>query len=72
MALVRRGLRDIVAEGSAIPSDSCCRFWGPLTTGAFLISYPDMIPTTGTGMQRGSVAVAITRTPAARPRPWTN
>jgi hypothetical protein len=53
------GLGDLLAEGSAIPAESCCRLWGPLSTGAFLVSYPEMIPTTGSGMQRGSVSVAI-------------
>lgn len=53
------GLRDLLAEGSVIPAESCCRFWAPLSTGAFLVSYPEMIPTTGSGMQRGTVSVAI-------------
>lgn len=53
------GLGDLLAEGSAIPAESCCRLWGPLSTGAFLVAYPQMIPTTGNGMQRSSVSVAI-------------
>ena len=55
----RAGIRELLADGSVIPSESCCRFWGPLSTGAFLFSYPEMIPTTGSGMQRGTVSVAI-------------
>ena len=53
------GLGDLLAEGSAIPAESCCHLWGPLSTGAFLVAYPEMIPTTGSGMQRGSVSVAV-------------
>ncbi len=53
------GLFDLLTEGSVIPADSCCRFWGPLSSGAFLVSYPEMIPTTGRGMHRSSVSVAI-------------
>lgn len=53
------GLGDLLAGGSAIPAESCCHLWGPLSTGAFLVAYPEMIPTTGSGMQRGSVSVAI-------------
>ena len=41
------------------PTESCCRFWGPLHNGAFLISYPEMMPTQGTGTKRGSVTAAI-------------
>ena len=39
---------------------SCCRPWGPLSTGAFLVSYPEMIPTLGSGTVTGSVWVAVT------------
>ena len=53
------GLGDLLAEGSAIPAESCCRLWGPLSTGAFPVASPQMIPTTGNGMQRSSVSVAI-------------
>ena len=47
-------------DRSATPEHSCCQFWGPLATGAFLLSYPGMIPTTGTGTKRSSVLAAIT------------
>lgn len=36
------GLRDLLADGSVIPAGSCCRFWAPLATGAFLLSYPEL------------------------------
>ena len=38
---------------------SCCTIWAPLPTGAFLLSYPQMIPNTGSGMRRGSVSAAV-------------
>ena len=41
-------------------AESCCRLHGPLPTGAFLLSYPELVPTTGRGMKRGSVSAAIT------------
>ena len=46
-------------DRSVTPAESCCRLWGPLPTGAFLLSYPGMIPNTGTGMKRSSVSSAI-------------
>ena len=45
--------------GSATPEQSCCQIRGPLATGDFLLSYPGMIPTTGTGTRRSSVSSAI-------------
>ncbi len=53
------GVGDLVIEGSVIPSESCCNFWGPLSTGAFLLSYPELVPVTGSGMQRASASAAI-------------
>ena len=47
-------------DRSVTPAESCCRLWGPLATGAFLLSYPEMIPQTGTGTKRGTVTAAIT------------
>ena len=47
-------------DRSVTPDASCCRLWGPLTTGAFLLSYPEMIPARGRGTVTGSVSVAIT------------
>ena len=47
-------------DRSVTPSASCCRFWGPLPTGAFLLSSPQMIPNTGTGAKRASVTATIT------------
>ena len=48
-----------VAEGSATPAHSCCTLRGPLATGAFLLSYPEMMPNRGRGTQRGLVTAAI-------------
>jgi len=42
-----------------IPGESCCRLWGPLHTGAFLLSYPQMIPNEGSGSKRASVTAAV-------------
>ena len=42
------------------PAESCCNLWGPLPTGAFLLSYPEMIPAMGSGTKKGSVTAAIT------------
>ena len=42
-----------------IPGESCCRLWGSLHTGAFLLSYPQMIPNEGTGTRRASVTAAV-------------
>ena len=47
-------------DRSVIPAGSCCRLWGPLRTGAFLLSYPEMIPNEGSGTRRASVTAAIT------------
>ena len=47
-------------DRSVMPAESCCRLWGPLATGAFLLSYPEMIPYTGTGTKRATVSAAIT------------
>ncbi len=63
------GLRDLVMEGSVIPSESCCNFWGPLSTGAFLLSYPELIPVTGSGVQRASVSAAIIADSGGTARP---
>ena len=52
-------LREILERQTVTPAESCCRFWGPLPNGAFLLSYPEMIPTTGSGTKRGSVSVAL-------------
>lgn len=52
--------RMVEGDRSAIPEQSCCQFWGPLPTGAFLLSYPGMIPTTGSGTKRSSITAAIT------------
>lgn len=54
-------LRSRMQEGdrSTIPAESCCRLWGPLRTGAFLLSYPQMIPNEGSGTKRASVTAAI-------------
>jgi len=54
-------LRRRMEEGdrSVMPSESCCRLWGPLSTGAFLLSYPQMIPQAGTGTKRATVTAAI-------------
>lgn len=46
-------------DRSAVPAESCCRLWGPLPTGAFLLSYPAMIPNTGTGTKRSTISTAI-------------
>ncbi len=50
-----------MAEGdrSTVPGWSCCRLWGSLRTGAFLLSYPEMIPNEGSGTKRASVTAAI-------------
>lgn len=55
-------LRRRMEEGdrSVVPAHSCCTLWGPLANGAFLLSYPEMIPETGTGTKRGTVTAAIT------------
>ena len=47
------------AHRPVIPAQSCCRLWGPLRTGAFLLSYPEMIPNEGSGTKRASVTAAI-------------
>lgn len=44
---------------SVTPAESCCRLWGPLSTGAFLLSHPEMIPQQGTGTKRASLTAAI-------------
>ncbi|MDE2795240.1 MAG: hypothetical protein OXL34_10520 [Gemmatimonadota bacterium] len=46
-------------DRSVTPAESCCRLWGPLATGAFLLSHPEMIPQTGTGTKRATVTAAI-------------
>ncbi len=46
-------------DRSVTPAESCCRLWGPLVTGAFLLTHPEMIPNTGTGTRRGTITVAI-------------
>ncbi len=64
-------LRALWDEGdrSVIPAESCCRFWGPLSTGAFLLSYPEMIPNTGSGTTRASVSAAIIADSGGAARP---
>ena len=52
-------LRDLVERQSVRIARSCCLIWGGLPNGAFLLSTPEMIPNTGTGMKRGSLLVAI-------------
>ena len=46
-------------DPSTAPARTCCTLWGPLPDGAFLGSYSDMIPLTGSGTIRGSVMAAI-------------
>ncbi len=46
-------------DRSVIPAESCCRLWGALRTGAFLLSYPQMIPNEGSGTKRASVTAAV-------------
>ena len=46
-------------DRSVTPAESCCRLWGPLATGAFLLSHPEMIPQTGTGTKRAMLTAAI-------------
>ena len=46
-------------DRSVMPAESCCRLWGPLATGAFLLSHPEMVPNSGTGTKRGTVTAAI-------------
>ena len=46
-------------DRSVIPAESCCRLWGPLQTGAFLLSYPQLIPNEGTGTRKASVTAAV-------------
>ena len=52
-------LRDIVDRGTVVPAYSCCEFLGPLPNGALLLSTPEMIPNTGSGMKRSSVLAAV-------------
>ena len=52
-------LRDIVERGSIQAAFSCCEFRAPLVTGGVLLSTPEMIPNTGSGMKRSTVLVAI-------------
>lgn len=46
-------------DRSTTPAESCCRIWGPLRTGAFLLSYPEIVPNEGSGTKRASVTAAI-------------
>lgn len=46
-------------DRSWMPSESCCNLWGTLSGGDFLLSYPEMIPYTGTGTKRAAVSAAI-------------
>ena len=50
---------DIVERGSMQVAFSCCEFRVPLPTGAVLLSTPEMIPNTGSGMKRSTVLVAL-------------
>ena len=56
-------------DRSTVPAESCCRLWGPLFTGDFLLSYPEMIPNTGTGTKRGTVSAAIVADSGGAARP---
>ena len=56
-------------DRSTVPAESCCRLWGPLATGDFLLSYPEMIPNTGTGTKRGTVSAAIVADSGGAARP---
>ena len=51
--------RDIVDRNILRPALSCCEFLGPLPTGALLLSTPEMVPNSGSGMKRSSVLVAV-------------
>lgn len=57
----RTGWRSFMASQHrpVIPGESCCRLWGALRTGAFLLSYPQMIPNEGSGTKRASVTAAV-------------
>ena len=50
---------DIVERGSIQAAFSCCEFRSPLPTGAVLLSTPEMIPNTGSGMKRSTVLLAL-------------
>ncbi len=63
------GLRDLLMGGTVIPSQSCCNFWGPLPAGAFLLSYPELIPVTGSGVQRASALAFIIPDSGGPPQP---
>ena len=52
-------LRDIVDRGIVRSAGNCCEFLGPLPTGALLLSTPEMIPNTGSGMKRSSIITAV-------------
>jgi len=52
-------LRDIVERGSIQVAFSCCEFRTPLPAGAVLLSTPEMIPNTGSGMKRSTVLLAL-------------
>ena len=56
-------------DRSVVPAESCCNLWGAFGTGAFLLSYPEMIPNTGTGTKRGTLSAAITPDSGGAPEP---
>lgn len=52
-------LRDLVERNAIRAAFSCCEFRTPLPTGAVLLSTPEMIPNTGSGMKRSTVLLAL-------------
>ena len=52
-------MRDMLDRDVIRPATTCCEFLGPLPTGALLLSTPEMIPNTGSGMKRSAVLVAV-------------
>ena len=46
-------------DPAASSAGTCCTLWGPLTNGALLGSYSDMVSMAGGGTRRGSVMAAI-------------
>ncbi len=52
-------LRDLVERNAIRAAFSCCVFRTPLPAGAVLLSTPEMIPNTGSGMKRSTVLLAL-------------
>ena len=50
---------DMVERRTMQAAFSCCEFRTPLPTGAVLLSTPEMIPNTGSGMKRSTVLLAL-------------